>query len=110
MGRKGLLIDYEYCTGCHSCEVACKQEHGFPPGKWGIKVTELIQEVSKHKVEIDYLPFPTDLCNLCSQRTERGQLPTCVKHCQAACMSFGELSELVLEMEKKPKTVLFSPK
>ncbi|MFC1640021.1 4Fe-4S binding protein [Gemmatimonadota bacterium] len=19
----GLLIDYEYCTGCHACEVAC---------------------------------------------------------------------------------------
>ena len=19
----GLLIDYEYCTGCQSCEVAC---------------------------------------------------------------------------------------
>ena len=24
----GLLIDYEYCTGCQSCEVACKEEHG----------------------------------------------------------------------------------
>ena len=24
----GLLIDYEYCTGCQSCEVACKEACG----------------------------------------------------------------------------------
>ena len=22
---EGILINYEYCTGCHSCEVACKK-------------------------------------------------------------------------------------
>ena len=25
--RRGLLIDYYYCTGCRSCEVACDIEH-----------------------------------------------------------------------------------
>lgn len=25
----GLLIDYDYCTGCHSCETACKMELGL---------------------------------------------------------------------------------
>jgi ferredoxin len=34
----GLLIDYEYCTGCESCVVSCKEEHGYPVGKWGIRV------------------------------------------------------------------------
>ncbi len=110
MGRKGLLIDYEFCTGCHTCEVACKQEHGYPAGKWGIKVNEFVQESFNNKVEISYLPFPTDLCNLCQQRTVHGELPACVKHCQAACMTYGEISQLAIEMEKKPKTVLFSPK
>lgn len=33
MGKNGLMIDYEYCTGCQSCELACKNEHGFPRGK-----------------------------------------------------------------------------
>ncbi len=27
-----FLIDYEFCTGCQSCEVACKEEHDFPVG------------------------------------------------------------------------------
>ena len=24
MAQQGLLIDYEFCTGCHTCEMACK--------------------------------------------------------------------------------------
>ncbi|WP_258360398.1 4Fe-4S dicluster domain-containing protein [Moorella sulfitireducens] len=108
--RYGLLIDYEYCTGCHTCEVACKQEHNFPVGRWGIKVNEIILENFNNRVSIDYLPFPTDLCNLCSHRIQDGMLPSCVKHCQAGCMKFGPVGELAMEMEKKGKMVLYTPK
>ena len=109
MGTKGLLIDYEYCTGCHTCEIACKQENEYPAGRWGIKVNEIVLE-SFDKVEMNYLPFPTELCNLCAKRTANGERPSCVKHCQAGCMRYGEISELVTLMEKKPKMVLFTPK
>jgi Fe-S-cluster-containing dehydrogenase component len=109
MGRKGLLIDYYYCTGCHSCEVACKQENGLPAGHWGIKVNEIVLE-SFDRVEVTYLPFPTGLCNLCAGRTAAGELPACVKHCQAACMTYGEVKELVQKMEATPRTVLFAPR
>ena len=44
MAKKGLLINYEYCTGCHTCEVACKQEHGYPAGRWGIMVKDFTRE------------------------------------------------------------------
>jgi Fe-S-cluster-containing dehydrogenase component len=44
MAKYGLLINYDYCTGCHSCEVACQQEHDFPAGKNGIMVTEYLYE------------------------------------------------------------------
>lgn len=27
--RSGLLIDYKYCTGCHTCEVACQKSMGW---------------------------------------------------------------------------------
>ncbi len=109
MGRNGLLIDYDYCTGCHTCEVACQQEHNYPAGKFGIKVTEHISETSK-KVFIYYVPFPTNLCNLCLPRTKRGEKPACVKHCQANCMMFGAIEDLVKEMEKRPKQVLYVPR
>ena len=45
MGKKGLLIAYDYCTGCHTCEVACKQEHGYPAGRWGIMVKDCTRGV-----------------------------------------------------------------
>ncbi len=109
MAKNGLLIEYGYCTGCHSCEVACQQEHMHPAGKYGITVTEHILE-TLDGMSLYYLPFPTDLCNLCSHRTKHGKKPACVKHCQAACMHFGPLDQLTREMEKRPKTVLFSPR
>ena len=109
MAKYGLLIDYNYCTGCHSCEVACQQEHDFPEGKNGIKVTEYLYETYK-KICIDNLPFPTDLCDLCISRHQEGEEPACVKHCQSQCMRFGYLHDLVKEMEERPKMVLYAPR
>ena len=105
----GLLIDYDFCTGCHSCEVACQQEHDFPAGKCGITVTEYIMPGRKQSLSIDYVPFPTDWCDLCTQRTQGGENPACVKHCQAKCMAYGTLAELVQQMNNRRKTVLFRP-
>ena len=109
MSRHGLLIDYEFCFGCHVCEIACKQEHDFPTGLGGITVSEFVTQQAD-KIHIDYVPFPTHLCDLCAGRTKRGELPSCVKHCQAFCMTVGSLEELSKEMELKSRSVLFSPR
>lgn len=109
MAKYGLLIDYNYCTGCHSCEIACQQEHDFPAGKNGIIVTEHLYE-NFTKICIDNLPFPTDLCDLCINRHREGEDPACVKHCQSRCMRFGHLKDLVNDMEERPKMVLYAPR
>ena len=109
MAKRGLLIHYDYCTGCHTCEVACKQEHDYPAGRWGIMVKDCTRE-TEDKVQVDFLPFPTDLCDLCVSRVGDGQKPACVKHCMAACISYGELADLAREMEGKPRSVLFAPR
>lgn len=105
--KNGLLIEYKYCTGCHSCEVACHQEHNYPAGKHGITVTEHILE-TLNGMSIYYLPFPTDLCNLCLSRTQNGKKPSCVKHCLASCMHYGSLDELIKKAEGMEKSVLYS--
>lgn len=110
MERKGLMIDYEYCTGCHSCEIACKQEHQYPVGRGGIRLTEIITERPDESLRIDYLPFPTMYCNLCAHRTKKGEAPSCVKHCQAFAMHYGTLKELAEKMETRPRSVLFVPR
>ena len=110
MKRKGLLIDLEYCSGCMSCVVACKQEHGYPAGKWGIHVEEKVfmDPGKPDTIRIDYLPFPTEFCNLCGPRTTKGKKPACVKHCQAWCIYYGTLEELAQQMEKMPRSVLYA--
>jgi anaerobic dimethyl sulfoxide reductase subunit B (iron-sulfur subunit) len=107
--KYGLLIDYDYCTGCLTCEVACQQEHNHPPGQSGIKVTEFIMKGRKKPVSIDYLPFTTELCVMCARRTRAGELPACVKHCQSQCISYGLISDLAKEMETRSRTVLYKP-
>jgi anaerobic dimethyl sulfoxide reductase subunit B (iron-sulfur subunit) len=108
MPRDGLLIEYEYCTGCQSCVVACKQEHGYPVGIGGIKLNEIYTE--GERLRIDYLPFPTKYCDLCAGRVSQGEKPACVKACQAATMWYGDLTTLAKMMEGKPHSALFTPR
>ena len=66
MAKKGILVDMNYCTGCHACEVACKQENQFPVGICGIKIHELMMEegLNTDRVHFDYYPHftPTAIC------------------------------------------------
>ena len=110
MPKKGLMIDYEYCTGCHSCEVACKQEHGYPVGKGGIHLNEIMTTLPDGRLRIDYLPFPTAYCDLCAARTKKGEQPSCVKHCQASTMYYDTVTELAKIADKRSHCALFTPK
>ncbi|WP_165054607.1 MULTISPECIES: 4Fe-4S dicluster domain-containing protein [unclassified Adlercreutzia] len=109
MGKPGLLIDYEWCTGCHSCEMACKAEHGFGEGQCGIKLHKNGPwQIKEDKWEYAFIPIPTSLCDMCADRVAEGRVPTCVHHCQALVMEFGDVEELAKKMDKKQK-VLFIP-
>ncbi len=89
--------------------MACKQEHDHPAGLWGIMVKDLTRQTID-RVQVDFLPFPTDLCDLCARRTAAGEKPACVKHCMSGCMSYGELDELAQAMEEMPKSALYVPR
>ena len=107
MAAKGLLVDYEWCSGCHTCEVACQIEHGYPTDQWGIKVCEVGPwKYGEKKWQYAYLPVPTDQCDLCASRVEKGHVPTCVKHCQAKCLEYGPLDELAGKLGAKAKQAL----
>ena len=108
--HRGLIIQYEFCTGCHSCEVACKKELDLPKGQFGIKLLEY-GPVKKEDGCWDYffIPAPTDLCDLCSERIEAGKIPACVHNCQSKVMEFGDVEELAKKMTCIRKCVLFAP-
>ena len=103
-----LLIDYKYCTGCHTCEVACQKLKGLEPNQFGIKLTQIgPDQISERKWQYEFLPVPTDRCDRCADRVEAGGVPSCVKHCQAGCMYFGNVEEMAAKIDGD-KFVLFS--
>jgi len=99
MSKNGLLINYKYCSGCHSCEVACRKHKNIPLGKWGIKINEVgpwkWDEDPDHTTwEYFYIPAPTTACDLCADRLELGLKPVCEVNCQALVIEHGTLEEL----------------
>ena len=67
-GRLALMIDLERCTGCKSCEAACKQEHRLGPGEYRNKV------VWASGLEEAGLAFLTLTCQHCER-------PACLRAC-----------------------------
>lgn len=114
MSQKALLINYEYCTGCHACEVACRNAKQIPRGKWGIKLTKTVFKVDSNDVrdtwEYTSLPYPTQMCDLCADRVAEGKKPACVHHCNSLCMEYGTIEEMAKRATEIGKAVsIFIP-
>jgi anaerobic dimethyl sulfoxide reductase subunit B (iron-sulfur subunit) len=116
MTRKGILVDYQYCTGCHTCEVACEIEHDRRPSQWGVKVLQQgpwpIEGADGNETGqyvYDFIPAFTRICNLCAERVAKGNDPSCVHHCQANVMKYGSVDELVDDLDGKPWQFLWVP-
>ena len=113
---KAILINYDYCTGCHSCEVACKKELGLPEGEFGIKLTETGpweyegEPAGPGRWEWTWLPVLTKACDLCEGRVAEGGVPSCVLHCLSNSIEYGTLEELAGKMaEREAQCSLFLP-
>lgn len=107
----GLMVDYEWCTGCHSCEVACKMRLGLPEGEFGIKLSEdKPWKIGEDRWEFKFVPIPTGLCDLCEDRTAGGKMPSCVQNCCAHVLEYGAVEELAAKLsDKGKKAALFLP-
>ena len=113
MTQYGLMIDYEWCSGCQSCELACKNEHGYDLNTWGIKVMEFgpyPMTKGSDKVEWNYIPFPTSFCDMCEERIAQGGIPSCALHCLCGAIEWGSAEELAKKMDAKgSKCMMYLP-
>lgn len=109
MAKMGLLLDYKWCTGCHSCELACQVKNELPAGQFGIKINEVGPwEYAPKKWQYSYIPVLTEQCNLCTDRMARGEQPSCMQHCQANCIRIATLEEAMRVMEENDKTLFMA--
>lgn len=98
---KAMLVDTNWCFGCHACEIMTQVEMGLGADQMGIKVAEVgpwayQDEAGKEKWQYSYVPLPTDL--LADAWNGEGQ-PSCATVCQSQCLRFGELEDLVKELD-----------
>lgn len=94
MGNYAMIMDYQYCTGCHSCEIACRNEKGLPLGEWGIKVLEDGPEIIEGGWEWNYHAIPSRACDLCVDRIAAGIKPSCELHCLAQVIEVIPLEDV----------------
>ena len=45
---------------------------------------------------------------MCAKRTAQGKMPSCVQTCQAWCMYYGEVEDLVKKMDGKTRWALYT--
>ena len=112
MKQLGILVDYQWCTGCHSCEIACRNEKGIGLGEWGMKLMEVgpWQVGDTDQFEWNYIPVPTNYCDYCVDRLEEGRRPACAHNCLADVIQVGSVEELTKEMIGHDRRVMFTPK
>lgn len=61
--RRGMVIDLKRCIGCYACQLACKVEHGTPPG---VLFARVLKREEGHYPTVRQLFLPV-LCNHCEE-------------------------------------------
>ena len=69
-----LMIDLERCTGCKSCEAACKQTNALGPNSYRNRVMWFDEQESPASNEPARLDFLTVTCQQCER-------PACLRAC-----------------------------
>lgn len=105
---KAMLVDTNWCFGCHSCEITCQVRWGMDPEQGGIRVAAVgpwsYDSDGVEKWQHDYVPIPTDQCRAC---WSAGEQPPCATVCQSQCLKFGEFDELAAEVSG-PKQLVYA--
>jgi Fe-S-cluster-containing dehydrogenase component len=69
-----LMIDLERCTGCKSCEAACKQTNALGPNSYRNRVIWFDEQQAGDEASLARLDFLTVTCQQCER-------PACLRAC-----------------------------
>lgn len=91
MSRYCLVIDCDRCIGCHSCEVACKNENGVALGEYWNRVWQIGPHGTFPDLEQYWLPTQCQQC----------ENPSCVRVCPTGASYIDEATGMVLIDKEK---------
>lgn len=89
MTQLALMIDLARCTGCGSCEAACKLEHHLGPGHFRTRIMTLTRPDDPERLE-----FVKAVCQQCER-------PACMRACGAGAISKSATDGIVTIAEER---------
>jgi Fe-S-cluster-containing dehydrogenase component len=103
----GMLLDAERCTGCYSCQSACRETNRVPfEEKW-------LEVIRRKPVMVDGEPqlyhLLAPVLDKCAGCVERENPPLCERVCMASCLYVAPVEKLLPLLKKKGKWVLYTP-
>lgn len=110
MSKTAILVDYYYCSGCHTCEIACATTHNVPNDQAGVVLTHVGPWAALDGTWEDiFIPSFTKNCNLCSEgEAAHDGVPMCMHHCQSQCIKIGNVESLIDDFAKSKRAVMYS--
>jgi len=87
--RLALLVDWDRCVGCFTCEVACEQEHGEK--RIHVNMLGPVQG-EDGETRMEAIPLATQACDLCEARLGHGEDPACVSACPTKALRIFPLA------------------
>lgn len=90
MGRLGFYFDQRYCSGCRTCQIACKDVNDLDVGT-------LFREVSSFECGT----YPNALIVHSSLACNHCESPACVAKCPTGAMYVDEATGLVLHDDEE---------
>ncbi|MFH1821025.1 MAG: 4Fe-4S dicluster domain-containing protein, partial [Methanobacteriota archaeon] len=90
MARYKLQVDTKKCIGCHSCEIACKQEFNLPVGPMPIRVLKIGPQKVKGELKTHYVPV---FCKHCEDAP-------CIKACPEEALQKRDDGLVIVNKDK----------
>lgn len=89
----GFYFDATSCTGCRTCQVACKDAHDLPVGT-NYRVVRTFVTGSGYKPSLYHVSMPVAGCDLCAGSIGNCKHMACVASCPQRVIEYGDLDEL----------------
>ncbi|MBN1537921.1 MAG: hypothetical protein JW908_14375 [Anaerolineales bacterium] len=104
----GMLVDLDRCTGCYSCQTACRETHHYGYDETWMQVVRRDPVLVDGKLRLYHLLAPSlDKCAIC---VEAGTEPLCTKVCMGKCLFVAPVSKLLPLLESKNALLLTQKK
>ncbi len=103
----GMLLDAQRCTGCYSCQSACREANLVPFEEKWLEVVRRKPVIVDGELNLYHLLAP--VLEKCAECVEHQTPPLCVRVCMASCLNVAPVEKLLPLLKNKGKWVLYAP-